>query len=61
MSMKLNDMRISALGGTICSIWASFSWGDGLQTALAAAIGTLFSFATSRLIGRWNNKWRKRP
>lgn len=50
--MKLNDIRISALGGTICSIWASFSFGDLLQTVILAAIGTLVSFVTSRLLGR---------
>ncbi|MEJ5146023.1 MULTISPECIES: hypothetical protein [unclassified Sphingobacterium] len=49
--MKLNDIRISALGGTICSIWASFSFGDLFQTALLAAVGTVVSFVTSRLLG----------
>lgn len=50
--MKLNDIRVSAIGGTICSIWASISLGDVLQTALTAALGTLVSFATSRLLAR---------
>jgi len=54
--MKINDMRISAIGGTICSIWASLSLDDVLQTALTAALGTIVSFATSRLLGRWNKK-----
>ncbi len=54
--MKLNDIRISAIGGTLCSIWASFSFGDVLQTVLTAAVGTLVSFATSRLLGRWNGR-----
>ncbi|MCS4225864.1 hypothetical protein [Sphingobacterium sp. BIGb0165] len=57
--MKINDMRISAIGGTICSIWASLSLDDVLSTMLTAAIGTLVSFATSRMIGRWNNRGRK--
>jgi len=57
--MKLNDIRISALGGTVCSIWASISLGDVLQTVLTAALGTLVSFATSRLLGRWKPKERK--
>ncbi|WP_293936139.1 hypothetical protein [Sphingobacterium sp. UBA5996] len=48
--MRWNDMRISALGGTLCSLWASFSLGDVLQTVLTAAVGTLVSFATSRLL-----------
>ncbi|MEN5194347.1 hypothetical protein [Sphingobacterium faecium] len=50
--MKLNDMRISAVGGTICSIWASLSLGDLFQTALLAAVGTMVSFVTSRLLGK---------
>lgn len=57
--MKLNDIRISAIGGTICSIWASISLGDVLQTVLTAALGTLVSFATSRLLGRYSK--RRRP
>lgn len=54
--MKVNNIRISAIGGTVCSIWASISLGDVLQTALTAALGTLVSFATSRLLGKWRNK-----
>ncbi|WP_313263574.1 hypothetical protein [Sphingobacterium sp.] len=50
--MRWNDIRISALGGTLCSIWASISLGDVLQTALTAALGTLISFATSRLLAK---------
>ncbi|WP_158655638.1 hypothetical protein [Sphingobacterium sp. HMA12] len=57
--MKLNDIRISALGGTLCSVWASFSFGDIAQTVLTAVLGTLVSFATSRLLGRWKPKGRK--
>ncbi|MNL33318.1 hypothetical protein D3C87_1552240 [compost metagenome] len=50
--MKLNDIRFGALGGTICSIWASVSFGDVLQTMLMAALGTVVSFVTSRFLGR---------
>lgn len=50
--MKVNEIRISAIGGTLCSIWASISLGDVLQTALTAALGTLVSFATSRLLAK---------
>ncbi len=50
--MKVNDIRISAIGGAICSVWASISLGDVLQTALTAALGTLVSFATSRLLSK---------
>lgn len=57
--MKLNDIRISTIGGTICSIWASISLGDVLQMILTAALGTLASFVTSRLLGRYSK--RRRP
>ncbi|WP_183078796.1 hypothetical protein [Sphingobacterium puteale] len=57
--MKLNDIRISTIGGTICSIWASISLGDVLQTILTAALGTLASFVTSRLLGQWNRRGHK--
>lgn len=50
--MKINDIRIGTLGGTLCSIWASFSFGDILQTALMAAVGTIVSYITSRLVSR---------
>ncbi|MDM1296506.1 hypothetical protein HX021_19650 [Sphingobacterium sp. N143] len=56
--MKWNDIRISALGGTLCSIWASFSFGDVLHTMLTAALGTLVSFGVSHLLGRWKRKER---
>ncbi|MEN5435593.1 hypothetical protein ABE545_18300 [Sphingobacterium faecium] len=56
--MKWNDMRIGTLGGTLCSIWASFSLGDVLQTALMAVVGTVVSFVTSRVLGKWRMKNR---
>lgn len=56
--MKVNDMRVSAIGGTICSIWASISLGDVLQTVLTAALGTLVSFATSRLLVKLGKRKR---
>jgi mannitol-specific phosphotransferase system IIBC component len=56
--MKVNDIRVSAIGGTICSIWASISLGDVLQTVLTAALGTLVSFATSRLLAKLGKRKR---
>jgi len=50
--MKGNDIRIGTLGGTLCSIYASFSFGDLLQTALMAVVGTAVSYLTSRFLGR---------
>lgn len=49
--MKENDIRLGAMGGTLCSIWASFSLGDLAQTVLMAALGTVVSFVTSKLLG----------
>ena len=54
--MKINDMRFGVLGGTLCSIWASISLGDVLQTMLMAAVGTVVSFVTSKLLGRWRKR-----
>ncbi|KKX48094.1 MULTISPECIES: hypothetical protein [Sphingobacterium] len=50
--MKGNDIRIGTLGGTLCSIWASFSLGDVVHTALMAVVGTVVSYVTSRLLGK---------
>ncbi|MEN5231849.1 hypothetical protein [Sphingobacterium faecium] len=54
--MKWNDIRLGAMGGTLCSIWASFSLGDLAQTVLMAALGTVVSFVTSRLLGHVGNR-----
>ena len=52
--MKWNDIRLGAMGGTLCSIWASFSLGDLAQTVL----GTVVSFVTSRLLGKLGKRNR---
>lgn len=54
--MKMNDIRMGTVGGMLCSIWASVSLGDVLQTVVMAVIGTIVSFLTSRLLGRC---WKK--
>ncbi|WP_339424532.1 hypothetical protein [Sphingobacterium sp. MYb388] len=54
--MKMNDIRIGTLGGTLCSIWASFSLGDVMQTVIMASLGTVVSYMTSRLLGRMRRK-----
>ncbi|MCS3557413.1 MULTISPECIES: hypothetical protein [unclassified Sphingobacterium] len=54
--MKLNDIRIGTIGGTLCSIWVSFSFGDVLQTVLMAALGTVVSYATSRILRKTSNR-----
>ncbi|MDM1296829.1 hypothetical protein HX021_21300 [Sphingobacterium sp. N143] len=50
--MRFSDVKLSAIGGTICGLWASFSVGDLLYVALTALIGTLVSFLLSRLLNR---------
>ena len=46
--MKLNEIRAGTLGGTLCSLWASITLGDLLQTVIMAALGTLVSYAMSQ-------------
>ncbi|WP_293899004.1 hypothetical protein [Sphingobacterium sp. UBA5670] len=58
--MKANDMRVAALGGTLCSVWASISFGEIIQTILMAMLGTIVSFATGHLLGCLRRKWRKK-
>ncbi len=50
--MKLNEIRAGTLGGTLCSVWASITLGDLLQTVVMAALGTLVSYALSQLLQR---------
>ncbi|ERJ57335.1 hypothetical protein M472_01010 [Sphingobacterium paucimobilis HER1398] len=50
--MKLNEIRAGTLGGTLCSIWASVTLGDLLQTVIMAALGTLVSYLMSQLLDR---------
>ncbi|WP_262886629.1 hypothetical protein [Sphingobacterium sp. xlx-130] len=42
--MKISEIRAGTLGGTLCSIWASITLGDILQTLVMAVIGTLASY-----------------
>ena len=58
--MKMNDIRIGTYGGTICSIWASFSFGNLLQTIVMAIVGTLVSYVTSKLMARIFSKRLKK-
>lgn len=51
--MKLNEIRAGTLGGTLCSVWASVTLGDLLQTVVMAILGTLVSYGMSRLLERW--------
>ncbi|MGE8378358.1 MAG: hypothetical protein ACN6PN_08415 [Sphingobacterium sp.] len=50
--MRLNDIRFGTFGGTLVSIWASFSLGDLFQTMLSAVLGTVASYAVGWLIGK---------
>ncbi|WP_400261984.1 hypothetical protein ACFX5U_20770 [Sphingobacterium sp. SG20118] len=54
--MKFNNLRIGTLGGSLCSIWASISLGDVLQTVLTAIVGTCVSVVVSRVLGRWRRR-----
>lgn len=48
--MKINEIRAGTLGGTLCSVWASITLGDLVQTVVMAALGTLVSYGVSRLL-----------
>ncbi len=50
--MKLNEIRAGTLGGTLCSVWASVTLGDLLQTVVMAILGTLVSYLMSRWLER---------
>lgn len=50
--MKLNEIRAGTLGGSLCSIWASITLGDLLQTVVLAVVGTLVSYIMSRILQR---------
>ena len=55
---QLNNMKVGTLGGTLCSIWASFNFGELLHTVIMAAVGTVVSFTVSKFLQR--NKKHKR-
>lgn len=54
--MNIKEIRAGTLGGTLCSIWASITLGDLLQTVVMAALGTLVSYGMSRLLQRREKK-----
>lgn len=47
LEAEKNHIRIGTLGGTLCSIWASFSLGDVAHTTLMAVIGIVVSYVTA--------------
>ncbi|GEM_PF-315440 len=54
--MRWSDIKLSTIGGTICGVWALFSVGGLLYSALTALVGTLASFLLSRLLNRMFRK-----
>ncbi|GEM63720.1 hypothetical protein SF1_17020 [Sphingobacterium faecium NBRC 15299] len=56
--MKVKDIRVGKLGGTLCSIYVSFSFGDLMQFAWMAVVGMLVSYVTSRLLGKIKSKMK---
>jgi uncharacterized PurR-regulated membrane protein YhhQ (DUF165 family) len=54
--MKLNEIRAGTLGGTLCSVWASITLGDLLQTVVMAALGTLVSYVMSTWLQKGTKK-----
>lgn len=54
--MKANEIRAGTLGGTLCSVWASITLGDLLQTIVMAALGTLVSYTMSAWLQKRGKK-----
>ncbi|WP_380907328.1 hypothetical protein [Sphingobacterium chuzhouense] len=46
----MSNVQFGTLGGTICSVWNSFDWGNMVHTAAVAAIGATVSYLVSRLL-----------
>ncbi|WP_165793065.1 hypothetical protein [Sphingobacterium haloxyli] len=46
----MSNVQFGTLGGTVCSLWSSFDWGNLLHSALIAVIGAAVSYLTSRLL-----------
>ena len=52
----LSNVQLGTLGGTLCSVWNSFDWGNMLQTAVLAAVGATVSYLVSSVL-----EGRRRP
>jgi len=48
----MTNVQFATIGGTICSVWNSFDWGNMLHTAVLAAIGATVSYLVSKLLDR---------
>ncbi|GHE49714.1 hypothetical protein GCM10017764_35950 [Sphingobacterium griseoflavum] len=46
----LTNVQQGTLGGTLCSLWATFTWSSMAETVLLAAIGATVSYLVSRLL-----------
>lgn len=45
-----HEIQLQTFCGSLCSIWASFTFGELLHTIVMAALGTLVSYLVSRLL-----------
>lgn len=54
--MNTNEIRAGTLGGTLCSVWASITLGDLLQTVIMAVLGTLVSYVMSQWLQKKEKK-----
>lgn len=45
-----NQIQLQTFCGSLCSVWASFTFGEIVHTVVMAAIGTLVSYLLSRLL-----------
>lgn len=59
MMIRLNEFRVGTLGGMLCSIWASITLGDILQTVVMAVLGTVVSYAMSQFLNKLEKNKKK--
>lgn len=50
MMKTITNVQFGTLGGTVCSVWNSFDWGNLLQTAVLATVGATMSYLVSRML-----------
>ncbi|WP_270087376.1 hypothetical protein [Sphingobacterium sp. SYP-B4668] len=51
--MKVSDVHIGTIGGTLCSIYINLSLADILHTVILASVGAGVSFIVSYLLAKW--------
>lgn len=50
--VSFNQTQLQTVCGSLCSIWASFTFGELMHTIVMAVLGTLVSYMLSMLLQR---------